>query len=118
MDEYLQYMRTLRLDVEDHAAKVSVEEQMQVTTIKTLEKDLDQQSTFPSQIPQRCELHPNCVETKSVTSSSPMKTATQEDKAMSMLELFGKITKEVFFPGGKESNKSNKSLSMPDIEEV
>lgn len=31
----------LRLDVEDHAAKVSVEEQMQITTINTLEKDLD-----------------------------------------------------------------------------
>jgi len=27
--------------VEDHAAKVSVEEQMQVTTISTLEKDLE-----------------------------------------------------------------------------
>lgn len=71
MEEYLQYMKTLRsqmtgnnihlrfwffpiwgeistgdlirlrLDVEDHAAKVSVEEQMQVTTISTLEKDLE-----------------------------------------------------------------------------
>ncbi|KAG7599128.1 hypothetical protein ISN44_As06g033240 [Arabidopsis suecica] len=41
MEEYLQYMKTLRsqmTDVEDHAAKVSVEEQMQVTTISTLEK--------------------------------------------------------------------------------
>ncbi|KAL1222182.1 hypothetical protein V5N11_011060 [Cardamine amara subsp. amara] len=44
MEEYLQYMKTLRsqmTDVEDHAAKVSVEEQMQFTTISTLEKDLD-----------------------------------------------------------------------------
>uniref|UniRef100_A0A1J3GIF8 Uncharacterized protein n=1 Tax=Noccaea caerulescens TaxID=107243 RepID=A0A1J3GIF8_NOCCA len=44
MEEYLQYMKTLRsqmTDVEDHAAKVSVEEQMQITTINTLEKDLD-----------------------------------------------------------------------------
>ncbi|CAE5959152.1 unnamed protein product [Arabidopsis arenosa] len=44
MEEYLQYMKTLRsqmTDVEDHAAKVSVEEQMQVTTINTLEKDLE-----------------------------------------------------------------------------
>ncbi|XP_019094729.1 PREDICTED: uncharacterized protein LOC104757711 [Camelina sativa] len=43
MEEYLQYMKTLRsqmTDVEDHAAKVSVEEQTQVTTISTLEKDL------------------------------------------------------------------------------
>ncbi|KAF8116344.1 hypothetical protein N665_0019s0024 [Sinapis alba] len=44
MEEYLQYMKTLRsqmTDVEDHAAKVSVEEQMQISTIGTLQKDLD-----------------------------------------------------------------------------
>ncbi|KAH0879623.1 hypothetical protein HID58_067017 [Brassica napus] len=44
MEEYLQCMKTLRsqmTDVEDHAAKVSVEEQMQITTIDTLQKDLD-----------------------------------------------------------------------------
>ncbi|CAN6686659.1 unnamed protein product [Malus baccata var. baccata] len=44
MEEYLQYMKTLRSqmnDVEDQAAKVSVEEQMQLTTIQTLENDLN-----------------------------------------------------------------------------
>lgn len=44
MDNYLQYMRTLRSqmnDVEDQAAKMSVEEQMQITTIHTMEKDLE-----------------------------------------------------------------------------
>uniref|UniRef100_A0A5B6YI46 Uncharacterized protein n=1 Tax=Davidia involucrata TaxID=16924 RepID=A0A5B6YI46_DAVIN len=44
MEEYLQYMKTLRSqmnDVEDQAAKISVEEQMQITTIQTMEKDLD-----------------------------------------------------------------------------
>ncbi|VVA24726.1 PREDICTED: tropomyosin [Prunus dulcis] len=44
MDEYLQYMKTLRSqmnDVEDQAAKVSVEEQMQLTTIQTMESDLN-----------------------------------------------------------------------------
>ncbi|XP_010542660.1 PREDICTED: uncharacterized protein LOC104815798 [Tarenaya hassleriana] len=44
MEEYLQYVKTLRSqmnDVEDQAAKVSVEEQMQITTIQTLERDLD-----------------------------------------------------------------------------
>ncbi|KAH0976565.1 hypothetical protein GBA52_026284 [Prunus armeniaca] len=44
MEEYLQYMKTLRSqmnDVEDQAAKVSVEEQMQLTTIQTLESDLN-----------------------------------------------------------------------------
>ncbi|CAN8290155.1 unnamed protein product [Cochlearia groenlandica] len=44
MEEYLQCMKTLRsqmTDVEDHAAKVSVDEQMQLSTITNLEKDLD-----------------------------------------------------------------------------
>lgn len=44
MDEYLQYMKTLRSqmnDVEDQAVKLSVEEQMQITTIQTMEKDVD-----------------------------------------------------------------------------
>ncbi|XP_068319809.1 uncharacterized protein [Pyrus communis] len=44
MEEYLQYMKTLRSqmnDVEDQAAKVSVEEQMQLTTIQTLVNDLN-----------------------------------------------------------------------------
>ncbi|XP_048130144.1 kinectin isoform X2 [Rhodamnia argentea] len=43
MEEYLQYMKTLRCqmnDVEDQAAKISVEEQMQTTTIQSLESDL------------------------------------------------------------------------------
>ncbi|KAL3737025.1 hypothetical protein ACJRO7_025879 [Eucalyptus globulus] len=43
MEEYLQYMKTLRSqmnDVEDQAAKISVEEQMQITTIQSLESDL------------------------------------------------------------------------------
>ncbi|XP_062021813.1 uncharacterized protein LOC133738315 isoform X1 [Rosa rugosa] len=44
MEEYLQYMKTLRSqmnDVEDQAAKVLVEEQMQLTTIQTLNNDLN-----------------------------------------------------------------------------
>ncbi|KAJ0795279.1 hypothetical protein HanPI659440_Chr04g0148631 [Helianthus annuus] len=44
MDEYLQHMKTLRShmnDVEDQAAKISVEEQMQITTIQTLTKEID-----------------------------------------------------------------------------
>ncbi|KAF3440956.1 hypothetical protein FNV43_RR19242 [Rhamnella rubrinervis] len=43
MEEYLQYMKTLRSqmnDMEDQAAKLSVEEQTQLTTIHTLESDL------------------------------------------------------------------------------
>ncbi|XP_058200646.1 uncharacterized protein LOC131315551 isoform X3 [Rhododendron vialii] len=43
MEEYLLCMKTLRSqmnDVEDQAAKISVEEQTQFTTIQTLEKDL------------------------------------------------------------------------------
>ncbi|XP_031112610.1 uncharacterized protein LOC116016476 isoform X2 [Ipomoea triloba] len=44
MDEYLQCMKTLRSqmnDVEDQATKISVEEQMQLTTVQTLEGDLN-----------------------------------------------------------------------------
>lgn len=44
MDDYLLYMKTLRTqmnEVEDQAAKISVEEQMHLTTIQNLEKDLD-----------------------------------------------------------------------------
>ncbi|XP_019152148.1 PREDICTED: uncharacterized protein LOC109148849 isoform X2 [Ipomoea nil] len=44
MDEYLQCMKTLRSqmnDVEDQATKISVEEQMQLTTLQTLEADLN-----------------------------------------------------------------------------
>ncbi|KAI3513004.1 hypothetical protein L1887_20328 [Cichorium endivia] len=44
MEEYLQYMKTLRShmnDVEDQAAKISVEEQTQITTIQTLKNEID-----------------------------------------------------------------------------
>ncbi|KAK7405437.1 hypothetical protein VNO78_06730 [Psophocarpus tetragonolobus] len=43
MEEYLQYMKTLRSqmnDVEDEAAKISVQEEMQLTNIRTLENDI------------------------------------------------------------------------------
>ncbi|KAL5132656.1 hypothetical protein HKD37_12G035269 [Glycine soja] len=42
MEEYLQHMKALRFqmnDVEDEAAKISVEEEMQLTNIRTLEND-------------------------------------------------------------------------------
>ncbi|ESW05861.1 hypothetical protein PHAVU_011G215700 [Phaseolus vulgaris] len=44
MEEYLLYMKTLRSqmnDVEDEAAKISVEEEMQLTNVRTLENDID-----------------------------------------------------------------------------
>ncbi|KAL8237569.1 hypothetical protein R6Q59_018650 [Mikania micrantha] len=44
MEEYLQYVKNLRThmnDMEDQAAKISVEEQMQITTIETLTKEID-----------------------------------------------------------------------------
>ncbi|KAK8568822.1 hypothetical protein V6N12_007362 [Hibiscus sabdariffa] len=43
MEEYLQYMKTLRSqinDVEDQAANISAEEQIQFTTIQTLQNDI------------------------------------------------------------------------------
>ncbi|XP_038717953.1 uncharacterized protein LOC120011022 isoform X3 [Tripterygium wilfordii] len=53
MEEYLQYMKTLRSqmnDVEDQAAKISVEEQMQITTIQTMEKDLESAKSETKQL--------------------------------------------------------------------
>ncbi|KAJ4829475.1 hypothetical protein Tsubulata_001410 [Turnera subulata] len=44
MEDYLQYMRTLRSqmnDVEDQAAKISAEEESLLTAIRSMEKDLD-----------------------------------------------------------------------------
>ncbi|KAJ0007305.1 hypothetical protein Pint_30577 [Pistacia integerrima] len=43
MEKYLQYMKTLRYqmnEVEDQTAKVTVEEQMLITTINSMENDL------------------------------------------------------------------------------
>ncbi|KAH7530052.1 hypothetical protein JRO89_XSUnG0025700 [Xanthoceras sorbifolium] len=53
MEEYLQYMKTLRSqmnDVEDQAAKITVEEQMQITTIQTMERDLDSTKSETKQL--------------------------------------------------------------------
>ncbi|KAK2433159.1 hypothetical protein P8452_30526 [Trifolium repens] len=53
MDEYLQYMKTLRShmnDAEDQAAKISAEEQMQMTNIRTLENDIDSAKTEIAQV--------------------------------------------------------------------
>ncbi|KAF7824917.1 uncharacterized protein G2W53_023061 [Senna tora] len=44
MDEYLQHMKALRSqmnDVEDQAAKITAEEQMHLTNMRTLENDID-----------------------------------------------------------------------------
>ncbi|XP_062152019.1 uncharacterized protein LOC133860424 [Alnus glutinosa] len=59
MDEYLQYMKTLRSqmnDVEDQAAKISVEEQMQLTTIQTMEKDLNSAKSETKQLQEDTDL--------------------------------------------------------------
>ncbi|WJX49480.1 hypothetical protein P8452_35912 [Trifolium repens] len=53
MDEYLQYMKTLRShmnDAEDQAAKISAEEQMQMTNIRTLENDIDSAKSEIAQV--------------------------------------------------------------------
>ncbi|KAL5073408.1 hypothetical protein RYX36_012392 [Vicia faba] len=53
MDEYLQYMKTLRShmnDAEDQAAKISAEEQMQMTNIHTLESDIDSAKSEIAQV--------------------------------------------------------------------
>ncbi|XP_058759085.1 uncharacterized protein LOC131632344 [Vicia villosa] len=53
MDEYLQYMKTLRShmnDAEDQAAKISAEEQMQMTNIHTLESDINSAKSEIAQV--------------------------------------------------------------------
>ncbi|KAK2658815.1 hypothetical protein Ddye_005348 [Dipteronia dyeriana] len=58
MEEYLQYMKTLRSqmnDVEDQAAKISVEEQMQTTSIQTMERDLDSAKSETKQLKEDAE---------------------------------------------------------------
>ncbi|KAK1553603.1 hypothetical protein Q3G72_001024 [Acer saccharum] len=58
MEEYLQYIKTLRSqmnDVEDQAAKISVEEQMQITTIQTMERDLDSAKSETKQLKEDAE---------------------------------------------------------------
>ncbi|XP_027357002.1 uncharacterized protein LOC113866316 [Abrus precatorius] len=58
MEEYLEYMKTLRSqmnDVEDQAAKISVEEEMQLTNIRTLEKDIDSAKSGITQLKEDTE---------------------------------------------------------------
>ncbi|XP_047160320.1 uncharacterized protein LOC124830595 [Vigna umbellata] len=58
MEEYLQYMKTLRSqmnDVEDEAAKISVEEEMQLTNVRTLESDIESAKSGITQLKEDTE---------------------------------------------------------------
>ncbi|QCD85586.1 hypothetical protein DEO72_LG3g105 [Vigna unguiculata] len=58
MEEYLQYMKTLRSqmnDVEDEAAKISVEEEMQLTNVRTLENDIESAKSGITQLKEDTE---------------------------------------------------------------
>ncbi|XP_044511362.1 uncharacterized protein LOC123229542 isoform X5 [Mangifera indica] len=58
MEEYLQYMKTLRYqmnEVEDQAAKVTVEEQMLITTINSMENDLVSAKSDTKQLKEETE---------------------------------------------------------------
>ncbi|CAK9326105.1 unnamed protein product [Citrullus colocynthis] len=58
MEEYLQYMKTLRFqmnDVEDQAMKISVEEHMHFATIQTMENDLISAKTELKQLNEDAE---------------------------------------------------------------
>ncbi|KAM3729327.1 hypothetical protein ACB098_12G003300 [Castanea mollissima] len=58
MEDYLLYMKTLRSqmnDVEDQTAKITVEEQMQLTTIQTLEIDLNSAKSETKQLKEDTE---------------------------------------------------------------
>ncbi|KAI9099639.1 hypothetical protein K1719_024644 [Acacia pycnantha] len=53
MEDYLQYMKALRFqmnDVEDQAAKISAEEEMQLTNVRTLEKDIQSEKSEMRQV--------------------------------------------------------------------
>ncbi|KAM7253081.1 hypothetical protein ACFE04_025699 [Oxalis oulophora] len=59
MEDYLQYMKTLRSqmnDVEDQTAMVSVEEQTQITTVQTLQQDLDSAKSEVMKLKEEIEL--------------------------------------------------------------
>ncbi|CAL0333163.1 unnamed protein product [Lupinus luteus] len=59
MEDYLHYMKTLRSqmnDVEEQAAKISVEEEMQLTNVRTLEKDIDSAKSEISQLKEDSEM--------------------------------------------------------------
>ncbi|KAL4559637.1 hypothetical protein LXL04_031780 [Taraxacum kok-saghyz] len=84
MEEYLQYMKTLRShmnDVEDQTAKISVEEQTQITTIQTLKNEID-------------AVHSKCAaksETKRLKEESDLMMKAKEHIRSQILEKRSKI---------------------------
>ncbi|KAK4285065.1 hypothetical protein QN277_001809 [Acacia crassicarpa] len=59
MEDYLQYMKALRFqmnDVEDQAAQISAEEEMQLTNVRTLEKDIESEKSEMRQVREDIEM--------------------------------------------------------------
>ncbi|KAK4285067.1 hypothetical protein QN277_001811 [Acacia crassicarpa] len=59
MEDYLQYMKALRFemnDVEDQAAKISAEEEMQLTNVRTLERDIESEKSEMIQVREDIEM--------------------------------------------------------------
>nr|VDC71597.1 unnamed protein product [Brassica rapa] len=107
MEEYLQCMKTLRsqmTDVEDHAAKVSVEEQMQITTIDTLQKDLDHGSSSDSVVSIEMYVVALC-ETKRLKEETDQKTRTKGELCSQILGKQRKIS-------SMESDSANLAQSL------
>ncbi|KAL0700352.1 hypothetical protein Bca4012_056474 [Brassica carinata] len=112
MEEYLQCMKTLRsqmTDVEDHAAKVSVEEQMQITTIGTLQKDLDHGSSSLSLSAlfrfRSFYLHVSLSEAKRLKEETDQKTRTKGELCSQILGKQRKIS-------SMESDSANLAQSL------
>ncbi|CAO2821075.1 unnamed protein product [Amaranthus hypochondriacus] len=107
MEEYLQYMRTLRTqmnDVEDQTAKISVDEQMLITTIHTLEKDLDSAKTETKRVVEETdEMIKNKAELLSRIFEKQKRNASLEADSFNLLQTLELIQQE-------KSNQSAKVL--------
>ncbi|KAK9269930.1 hypothetical protein L1049_025503 [Liquidambar formosana] len=110
MDEYLEYMKTLRSqmnDVEDQAAKISVEEQMQITTIHTMDKDLHSVKSETKQLKEDTE---KMVKAKGQTCSQILerqrKIASLESDSSTLTQSLELIQHERFALSAKLKEKS------------
>ncbi|KAI5391317.1 hypothetical protein KIW84_076236 [Lathyrus oleraceus] len=98
MDEYLQYMKTLRShmnDAEDQAAKISAEEQMQMTNIHTLESDIDSAKSEITQVVEDTEkMNKSKVEICSTIMENQKKLAALESDSSRLTQTMELIRQE------------------------
>ncbi|XP_057457545.1 uncharacterized protein LOC130748351 [Lotus japonicus] len=109
MEQYLQNMKTLRSqmnDVEDQAAKISAEEHMQLTNIRTLENDIE---SAKSEIAQVVEDTEKMEKAKGEVCSKILKTqkkiASLESDTSKLTQTLGLIQQEIVGLSTKLSEK-------------